>query len=66
MSTMLNRVAPDLIGIGEIARLMGVSRQYVDRLSRQDPNFPEPALELASGRAWKRQAIDGWLRDRSG
>ncbi len=37
-----------------------VSRQYVDRLSREDPTFPAPEVQLASGRVWAREAIVKW------
>jgi len=42
--------------------MLGVSRQYVDRLSREDPAFPEPEVVLASGRVWTRQAIEKWAK----
>jgi hypothetical protein len=45
-----------------MARQLGVSRQYVDRLSREDPTFPEPELELASGRIWSRSAFEKWAK----
>ncbi len=41
--------------------MLEVSRQYVDRLSRSD-DFPEPEVELASGRVWKRTAVEAWAR----
>jgi len=51
-----------LVGTAEIARLLGVSRQYVDRLSREDPTFPDPEVELASGRVWESKAIEKWAK----
>jgi len=50
-----------LVGTHEIAALLGVSRQYVDRLTKRD-DFPEPEVELASGRVWKRDAVEKWAR----
>jgi hypothetical protein len=41
---------------------LDVSRQYVDRLSREDPKFPKPEVELASGRVWSREAIEKWAK----
>jgi len=41
--------------------MFDVSRQYVDRLTRED-DFPEPEAELAGGRMWKREAIERWAR----
>jgi len=63
MSTILVGMPPHLIGIVEMARQLGVSRQYVDRLSREDPTFPEPELELASGRVWSRKDFEKWARE---
>jgi len=51
-----------LVAAAEIARLLGVSRQYVDRLTREDPDFPEPEVELSAGRIWSREAVEAWAR----
>ena len=51
-----------LVGSAEIASMLAVSRQYVDRLSREDPSFPEPEVVLASGRVWSRPAIEKWAK----
>jgi predicted DNA-binding transcriptional regulator AlpA len=50
-----------LVGSAEIATMLDVSRQYVDRLSKAD-GFPEPEVVLASGRVWKREAIEEWAK----
>jgi hypothetical protein len=42
--------------------MFDVSRQYVDRLSREDDAFPVPELELASGRVWTRASIEKWAK----
>jgi prophage regulatory protein len=52
----------NLVGIHEIAELLGVSRQRVDAISRTHDDFPAPVAELASGRIWKRQVIEEWAR----
>lgn len=33
---------PDLVGLSEIAKLMGVSRQYLQKLETTKYNFPQP------------------------
>jgi hypothetical protein len=38
-----------VMGIGEIADLFGVSRQRVNQLDRDHPDFPEPLTRLRSG-----------------
>lgn len=48
-----------LVGTHEIAQRLGVSRQRVDELSR-GPDFPQPAVSLATGRVWESSAIDEW------
>jgi predicted DNA-binding transcriptional regulator AlpA len=51
-----------LVGTAEIAGMLSVSRQYVDRLSREDSAFPKPEVSLASGRVWKREAVEKWAK----
>jgi len=51
-----------LIGIHEITLMLGISRQRVDKISRTDPGFPEPAAELHAGRIWRRSDIEDWAR----
>jgi hypothetical protein len=55
-------VAPDvLVGIAEIADLLGVTKNTAVKYTRR-PDFPEPLDRLASGPVWSRQALDGWAR----
>lgn len=49
-----------LLGVAEVAALLGVSRQRVDQLAAAHPDFPQPEAELAAGRIWSRAAIEGW------
>jgi predicted DNA-binding transcriptional regulator AlpA len=50
-----------LVGVQEIAELLGVSRQRADQLSRQ-VGFPEPVSTLSHGRqrVWDEQEIRDW------
>jgi prophage regulatory protein len=50
-----------LVGIREIAAMLGVSPQRVDQLSNT-ANFPGPEVELASGRIWKRADVEKWAK----
>jgi prophage regulatory protein len=52
---------PDLVGLTEIAELLGVSRQRVDQLAAGD-DFPEPIAVLAAGRIWNCSDIEAWAR----
>lgn len=54
-------MAEDLVGVAEIADLIGVSRQRVDQLTRTE-DFPTPVADLASGRIWERGDVDAWAR----
>jgi ATP-dependent Clp protease ATP-binding subunit ClpA len=54
-------MAHHLLGLTEIAGLLGVSRQRVDQLSNSYADFPPPEADLASGRIWSKAAIEGWL-----
>lgn len=60
MSTSLGRVH-HLVGLTEIAEMLGVSRQYTDRLVRQ-VGFPEPEAVITAGRIWKREDVEEWAR----
>jgi len=52
----------DLVGISEIAEMLGVTRQRVDKLSRTDDDFPPPVAELHAGRIWLRADVIAWMR----
>lgn len=50
----------DLVGISEVAEMLGVTRQRVDKLSRTSPDFPQPVSTLHGGRVWLRSKIEEW------
>lgn len=50
-----------LVGTREIAKLLSLSRQRADQLVRTK-GFPEPTVELASGRAWARSSVVRWAK----
>lgn len=54
-----------LVGLAEIAAILGVSKQRVGELRRR-PDFPRPVAELASGPVWKlsmlKRFVAGWQR----
>ena len=53
------------VGVAEIAKLLGVSRQRVAEL-RKRTDFPAPIAELAAGPVWTRTSlnhfVEGWPR----
>ncbi|HVX46629.1 MAG TPA: Clp protease N-terminal domain-containing protein, partial [Mycobacteriales bacterium] len=51
-----------LVGVAEIAGMLGVSRSRVTQLVGSYADFPAPDAELASGRIWNRTAVEQWIR----
>ncbi len=49
-----------LVGVTEIAAMLGVSRQRVHQLTKEDPDFPRPAAVLSAGGVWERKAVEEW------
>ena len=51
----------ELLGISDIARLAGVSRNVVANWRTRHSDFPTPAAEPASGPVFRREEVAGWL-----
>lgn len=49
------------MGVYEIAEMLGVSRQRVDQLLRDDSTFPKPHAHLRMGRVWRKESIEKWI-----
>jgi predicted DNA-binding transcriptional regulator AlpA len=49
----------DLVGVPEIAEMLGASRRtawrYVDR-----EDFPDPVAQVTAKRLWERRAVEKW------
>lgn len=50
----------DVVGVPEIAQILGVSRQRVYQLIDTYEDFPAPVATLAVGRIWSRTAVEEW------
>ncbi|MBX6391607.1 MAG: hypothetical protein IRZ08_21900 [Frankia sp.] len=58
-----------LVGIGDIAYQLKITRQAVDYWTRKDPNFPRPLQVInAAGdgnsrgtRVWCKRDVDAWI-----
>ena len=50
-----------LVGISEIAGMLGVTRQRAVQLVAGYPDFPNPAATLAAGRIWERKPVEEWI-----
>ena len=51
----------DLVGVAEIADLLGVSRQRVHAIVRAYDDFPAPVAELSAGKIWLRFDVIDWI-----
>ncbi len=60
-----NSVQPVLVGVSEIAQMLGLTRQRVSTLSKRS-DFPSPLATLASGPVWRAGDLTtfaaGWRR----
>lgn len=54
----------DLVGVAEIAALLGITRQRVNQLVAQREDFPEPVAHLSAGRIWRRDDVARWAEHR--
>lgn len=50
------------MGISEIAKFLGVSRQRVGQLAAGE-NFPQPVARLAAGPIWEAADVERWARE---
>jgi prophage regulatory protein len=62
MSRYGRGVADDLVGITEIAEMLGISRQRVYQLLESDDSFPKPVAEISAGRIWRRPDVEAWAK----
>lgn len=53
---------PRLVAAGEIAAIMGLSRQRVQQLAERR-DFPEPLATLSCGRIWDADDIEHWYTE---
>jgi chromosome partitioning protein len=49
-----------LVGLAEMADLLGVTKQVLTNWRSRKANFPEPIAELKSGPVWDWKAIEAW------
>lgn len=55
-------MAPELVGVAEIAAMLRMSRQRVNKMVKTHSDFPRPVAELSAGRIWNRRDIERWAR----
>lgn len=49
----------DLVGVAEIADMLGVTRTRVSQLA-STAGFPDPVARLAAGPVWHRVDVEKW------
>jgi hypothetical protein len=62
LERMLRSMTGHLVGLTEIASILGVTRQRASQLVRDYDDFPPPVAELASGRVWETTAVETWAK----
>ncbi|TMK38172.1 MAG: helix-turn-helix domain-containing protein [Actinobacteria bacterium] len=51
----------ELLGTAEAARLLGVSRQRVNQMIVEVPDFPAAEAHLSAGRVWRAALVKEWM-----
>lgn len=55
----------ELLGITQIATLLGKAKQNVAQYYTRRDDFPRPAAQLPAGRYWRRGDIEHWMSERA-
>jgi chromosome partitioning protein len=50
----------DLVGMAEVAEILGVTKQTLTNWRHRNISFPSPIAELRSGPVWKREDVISW------
>ncbi len=61
-----NPPVPPILGLVDVAQLLGVSRQRVNQLASGHPGFPPPAARTSATPIWTRASIETFQRDYRG
>jgi chromosome partitioning protein len=56
----MEREKPEILGLSEVAELLGTSRQTIANWRQRRRDFPSPIAELKSGPIWSREHITEW------
>jgi predicted DNA-binding transcriptional regulator AlpA len=54
--------AEQLVGLAEVADLLGVSKRTASRYANR-PDFPDPIGRLRAGPVWRKSDIERWRDD---
>jgi len=56
-------VTESLLGLVEIADMLGVCRQRAAQIAAAYPDFPDPEVVMGGRRGWSRPKIERWLAE---
>jgi predicted DNA-binding transcriptional regulator AlpA len=62
VNNRIREVTHHLVGVAEIAEMLGVTRQRVNAIVKTHDDFPQPQAELTAGRIWLRSEVETWAR----
>lgn len=54
-------MAKGVVGVSEIAELLGVTSQRAGQIARDHADFPPPVATLAAGRVWDLETVTAWI-----
>lgn len=55
----------NLIDTGDIARMLGITREHVTDKMTKRPDFPRPVVNINRRlRRWEREDVEQWMRGR--
>ena len=61
ISSSFVAVGGAVVGVSEIAELLGVTSQRAGQIARDHADFPPPIATLAAGRVWDLEAVKAWI-----
>lgn len=59
-------MSANLVGVGEVAEMAGVTKQAVSNWRMRYEDFPRPIQDLQSGPVWNREKVQAWVSTRKG
>jgi prophage regulatory protein len=62
--TLAGMSPDDLVGLAEIAKMVGRTKRTVRRWhDEREHGFPEPAARLSAGLVWRREDVERWAAE---
>lgn len=61
-STLEDAWRDELLGVSQLAEILGKKKQNIAQHYTRRSDFPRPAVQLPTGRYWRRADIENWMR----